>query len=424
MKIFTLIRNRFQNLHLELSKFLVSNLIYSFSTILGTLSFGYLLSINDYSNYTLMYQYIMYFYLLLEFGLTTSIIRNYSINPIETLKAQKLVEFVLFLLVIIMVLFFIGAYFYGKEFLLSNGYLFLYIIGAYGQLCFVFNKSINLVKKEMKLIFWSSIFVFITRFMFVIIVYLYKIHNVNYLIIGFFIIPFSFEIINTLKGFIEIKIKNFIVEKKTIKKYLLFSSSIFASSLLYNFNLRVIYIGLEYYDNRQIIASLGFSSAFIGILSVFNATVKSYFMSKLNLYDELSIKNYLDKIQHYFVKYVLFSLLIIILLNIINYVISPKGLTIDFYIILTVTLIYTFGTLYLGLYTMLSKTYNLLKAEILINIVRLFLIIITVLLLVKLHPVMTYVFVISIILLLELFFYKFIIKRRILRNFGNLIYHQ
>jgi len=368
--------------------FTISNLIFSFSTYLIALVIPYKLDIKLMADFSATLNIVMILAFIFEFGLATSYLRfNQLYNTTQYINAY-------FQLFIFLILFMFYGTFVGdilvdsfgfENIALSEEYIYLAIFAI---LSWMFFKNIYLSNKKIKFIFFNAIILLLIRVGFLIYIFMQnKVCSLDEIFLYLFILPFVLVVLfNTKHNIFYIKKSlSQIGEKrvvsiflKRLKQLLIFSALSYIINSLYIYTSRYAIVYLTEHNMTDVLAELGYAFSFGGLIMVFVMSMRLYLISKFNISDVNEIIVYVKKISSYkyyfFPASILFSLLIAYIVSIIK----PDYLTMRSIYFLFV-LIFTYAIIaYYSMFTLLSKTFDFNKLELLLNIVRLILVVIAV----------------------------------------------
>lgn len=404
----------------ETSWYLASNLIYSASTYMVGLLVPYILNTDFMAYFTAGNQVLLLLSFVFEFGLSISFLRYNKID--KSIKyINSFIQLLLFAVLLIIGLNFsnqINSIFNLDRVPINSEILYLMVIS---QLAWLFIKNWLLANGFNKMQVVHSVVVLILRMLFLGHLYSLKEFTVTQLFVEILLYPF----IPALLHILYVNVKTLVMgipilfqykwkavklfASKT-KEYLSFSVLTYIAGFLYLYSGRYPYLYLTGKDNVAL-ADIGYSLTFIGIILVFYTSLRNYLVSRLN-------KNRFDFILAYIKNLRLLRNYILIvgifisgLFTYLIFLLKPGYLTFNtviFAFILFSSRIYIF---YLGLFTVLSKTMNYNRIEVLINMIRLTLIILITHLLFLSNVIVAFFLINAIDLTVELVYSKIILNK-------------
>ena len=365
------------------SLYIISNLIFSFSTYFVMLMVPYYLNLNELGNFIASYQIILLYILIFELGLSISYVRYYKLY-----KSIKIINS-FFQIFIILILVLIPFTVFGD---LINSLVnidktninsVILYFSTLSLLCWNLLKSVLLSLEKFYSILIFSIVILIIR---MILLKILSINSdfidINHLFLSLFIIPFIPTILyllkyhfTNIKTFLKIKITHnninfFMLYKTRIKKYFFFSSATFISSLIYGYTLSILIIKLLEINEKTKLSELGYGMTFIGIVSIFVISIRNFYISKFKFNDKAEIINFLNFINSLKIKTFILSIIICITLSSFIYLIKPDYLS-NYTILYTILIILSYILIsYFSMYTLLTKVFNENFLEIKINLIR------------------------------------------------------
>lgn len=348
----------------ELSQFLYANAMYSVSTGLISILAPYI--INDaicYENFIYIFQSIMYLTSVFTAGFTVALLRFYKYAPA---KYESFFSFIT--LLIIGAILILGLWKNNglTEWLnihaeSSIEHLIIYI-GVCSSLIYIFNRAYLTAKEKFQSITYGITIIFLLRILAMAFIAIAKITNVKIIIFMVCILPMCHEILIFGKRVLSMKISS----PNGLSEFVVFALKTAIIGILFLTSNRLLAISVKSYDN-SIAASLSYAYGLIGLVSILNATISSYFIGKLDCNDPEMIAHYLKKIRA-FIPYFAITLLgvsfVAYLFVKTTYPCNPTETA----WICVVTICQSGIIFYLGLVTLLAKTYNCLNVQLLINI--------------------------------------------------------
>lgn len=404
----------------ETSWFLASNLIYSASTYLMGFLIPYFLNTEFMANFTAGNQILMVLSFIFEMGFSITFIRYFQID--KTSKyVNSFLETVLFILLVIIGFNFSG--FFNNLFKIDSlpvDYRLFYFL-VISQLSWFFIKNWLLAINKLKAIVYHSAIILVLRLGVIAHLYLNRDFSLNQLFIETMLIPFipsllHLLIVNTkilaegvplLKGLNRARLRNIGAK---ILDFLRFSLMTHAAGFVYLYTGRYLVIYLTG-RNNTVLADMGYAMTFIGIILVFYASLRSYIVARLNINRMDFIIQYVQNVKSLFKYVFIFMIGLSALFSYVVYLIKPHYLTFNTVIFSFILFLANFISVYLGFITLLSKTLDYVKTEVILNIVRLLLVIAITNTLIPLNPVMGVAVINLAVVLVEVYFAHLISKR-------------
>lgn len=365
------------------SIYIISNLIFSFSTYFVMLVVPYYLNLNELGNFIASYQIILLYILIFELGLSISYVRYYKLYASIKIINSFFQIFIILILILIPFTVFGDLINSLVNIDKTNINSIILYFSTLSLLCWNLLKSVLLSLEKFYSILIFSIVILIIR---MILLKILSINSdfidINHLFLSLFIIPFIPTILyllkyhfTNIKTFLKIKITHnninfFMLYKTRIKKYFLFSSSTFISSLIYGYTLSILIIKLLELNEKTKLSELGYGMTFIGIVSIFVISIRNFYISKFKFNDKAEIINFLNFINSLKIKTFILSIIICITLSSFIYIIKPDYLS-NYTILYTILIILSYILIsYFSMYTLLTKVFNENFLEIKINLIR------------------------------------------------------
>ena len=201
-------------------------------------------------------------------------------------------------------------------------------------------------------------------------------------------------------------------------EFLVFIFKISIAGVIFTATSRLFIISSKSYD-VSLAAALSFAAGMTGIITIFNTTFSSIFIGRLDHRNAEGIGVYLNKIKKYLLPFLLLTLLLGLGVFLFVTLIYPDN-TIQAAIISSLTVVHCALMSYLGLITLMTKTYNLLNVQILLNGLGFLIILLFVKYLsVCLNEYVSYIIINTILLMMETVL-AFLVLRHI-RKFNSTI---
>jgi len=408
-----------QKLLTETSWFLLSNMIFSASTYIIGLLIPYILNTDYMAWFTSGNQILLVLSFIFEFGLSISFLRYYKLDNFSK-YVNSFLQILLFVLIIA------AGYFWGEEInalfnleALPLNYTLLYFL-VISQLSWIFVKNWLLATNRLKVLLFHSILIFVLRIMFLIHLFIEGTFSLNQLFIETLFLPFIPTLIHL--GYINISVMIEGIKQykgrvpsaaaifRKIYEYIEYSALTYISGFLYLYAGRYFIIYLTG-KNNVVLADMGYSMTFIGVLLVFYTSVRNYLISKLRMDRTEFIISYIKNLKKLSWFFLSGSIIVSLFFSYIIYLIKPEYLT--FYAVVYAFILFLTRVLliYTGMFTVLSKTFAYNKLELFLNAIRLAAIILIT------HYILDIDIITGIILIhLAQLFVEIIFARRVIKN--------
>ncbi len=413
-KINALLRN-------EGTMFLISNLIYSFSTYLIALLIPYKLNIESMAGFSAAFNIIIMLIFVFEFGLTVSYLRFNQIYQISD-QVNALFQVIIFLLLFVLSQTILGHYtdiFFGVQNLgIKQEYIYLSI---FAMLTWIFFKTTLLAKKRIGFITVNSVIILVARIAFLVYILFFTSEiSLDDIYLYLFILPFGVVIIINTKytiGFLSTctrKVTNIHFRRlfyKRAKQFVIFSALTYVINGLFIYTNRYAIIYMVDHKMTTILAELGYAMSFGGLIMIFISSLRSYFISKFNMSDMTMVTGHIQNLIRYKWHVLIGGCLISTLIALLVYLIKPGYLSMQSVIFVFILIYESVLIAYLSLFSLLSKTFNFNVFELKLNIIRLILVILVVQLIFVHYPVSGFIVLNLAILLVEFYFARSVIRK-------------
>lgn len=393
---------------LNATKFLVANVLYSISTALITFLSPSFLPNEVYEDFIYLYQMTLFLIGVFTIGLVPGLLRFYKLD-----KTRYTFYYYLTILIIVLILLLLGCFpqnFLSNSLKISTDSLSNSLIqycGVIFSLFFIFNRGVETAKSNYNTIFIASLIIFVARLIMLYCIKLCNIDNPYYILFLLCVLPFTYEMISFIRGVVKQKICGL----NGYAEFLGFILKVSIVGIIFSSTSRLYIIDSKTSD-PSLAAALSFAAGLTGIISILNTTLSSYFIGTLDHRNSDNINDYINKVKRYFLPFLLITFLLgIVIFFFVSYI-YPEN-TIQAAILSSITVIHCAFIFYIGLITLLTKTYNKLNIQILINIITFVMVWFFVRFISKdLSPYLNYILINGIILLMELIL-AFIILRQI-----------
>lgn len=409
----------------ETSWFLVSNMVYSASTYLVGFLIPYLLNTDYMAFFSSGNQILMVLAFIFELGFSVSFLRFYQLD--KTIKyINSYLQFILFFLIVIIGLYFSSFFdrLFNIDELPVDPALFYFLVIA--QLAWFFIKNWLLAINKMKALVFHSVLIFVLRVLFLVHLYYLKEFSIKELFLETLLFPFAITLIHLFWVNTKLIVESWklydVFSVSTIKKasvkvysFLRFSLLSYISGFLYLYAVRYMVIFMTG-KNNMVVADLGYAMTFIGIILVFHTTFRSYLIARLSMDKADFIRSYIYNIKSMSKHFVGLIIISSVLLSYFVYLIKPGYLSFNTVIFSFILFMATFLNVYLGLFTVLSKTYDYNKLEVFLNIIRLAAVILITNFMVESHLILGVALINIVMVAVEYVYARILIKRILLKR--------
>jgi hypothetical protein len=289
------------------------------------------------------------------------------------------------------------------------------------QLAWFFIKNWLLAINKIKTLVFHSVLILVLRVVFLLHLYYLKDFSIRQLFLETLLYPFSITIVHLLYVNVRLileslslyNIFSFSLIRKAAQKvysFLRFSLLTYISGFLYLYTVRYLVIFMTG-KNNMVVADLGYAMTFIGIILVFYTTFRSYLIARLSMDKADFIRSYIANIKSMYWHFMVLIVFSSLALSYIVYLIRPGYLSFNTVIFSFILFMSTFMNVYLGLITVLSKTYDYNKMEVLLNIIRFLMVVVITNFLVESHLILGVALVNVVMVLGEYVYAKILIRR-------------
>ena len=401
--------------------YLLASLIYSFSTYIVVLLIPYKLNLALMADFSAALNIIMMLSFVFEFGVVTSYLRyNQLYAPTRYINAY--IQLAIFIFILFVSQTFLGDaldHFLGMDNVdLNQNYLYM---AVFAILSWVFFKNIFLANKNIMMILINAVILTALRIaMLGYILWSDASFSTDEIYLYLFILPFAFIIFFNLKhDFSEFKssltfakdAKQRALFFKRAKQILIFAFTTYMITIIFVYTSRYAVIYLTKMNATQLIADLGYATSFGGLIVIFSVSLRSFFISKFNISNPDEIDRYITKMASFKVKFLIASIMISGIIALLVYLIKPDYLSMDAVIFVFLLVEAYLLSAYLGMFSLLSKTFNFNNLELKLNILRFILVFgFTHLLLLK-YPIAGFSAINLSMVLVELYFAKIVLGK-------------
>lgn len=245
----------------------------------------------------------------------------------------------------------------------SSESLIIYLSVA-SQLIFIFNRGIRAAEENYRKMIYEVGIIFVLRIAAIVYVYLNPAMALKNILLAICIIPMLIEWIYFAISVVRMKYE--LMDRKYFE-FLWFSIKIFLVGVIYTITLRLFVINVKSVDD-SLAAVVSFASGIVGLITIFNMTFSSYFIGKLDSRNRDGITSYLARIRRFSPIFLVCTLLSVLAMSFAVYIIYPYD-ALQTAIYCGLTVFFSAMMFWLGLRTLLCKTYNMLNIQLIMNII-------------------------------------------------------
>lgn len=390
-----------------ISRFLVANVLYSLSTALVTLLSPSLLQNVIYESFIYLFQMVLFLTGIFTAGLIPGLLRYYKLDN------QKYEFYYFFsasiILAFLLILGLIPRNFVSEALkivptsLAESLTIYLSVIFS---LFFVFNRGVQTAKCNYDAILKDVAIIFVARIILLSCVKIFNISN-PYLILSLVcIVPFVYELWVFITSLLKIKISSM----DCYLEFVGFIIKISIAGVIFTATNRLFIISSKSYD-PSLAAALSFAAGMTGIITIFNTTFSSVFIGKLDHRNPGGVSDYVTKVKKYSLPFLLATGLLGVGIFFCVTLIYPDN-TIQAALISSITVVHCALMSYIGLITLMTKTYNMLNIQIFMNLSAFVIVFLFVRLISEtLNEYVAYVIINAILLIMETLLALFVLKR-------------
>jgi len=399
----------------NLTKFLLANALYSLSTALITFLSPSFLRTEVYTDFIYLFQMVLFLTGIFTAGLVPGLLRYYKID-----NQKYTFYYYLTAVILLIVLFLLGLFPNNRlshalnittESIKDNLIMYGSMICS---LFFVYNRGYQTALCEYKKILKDVLVILSVRIVFLFVIRYYDISDPYKVLFFLCIVPFCYEFVVFVLSLLKLKI----CRLNSYPGFLGFIFKISIAGIIYTATSRLFIISSKLYD-PTLAAALSFASGMTGIITIFNTTFSSVFIGKLDHRDPNGVGAYISKIRRFSLPFLMSVLLLGMGMFLFVTIIYPDN-TMQAATISSLNIVHCALMSYVGLITLMTKTYNLLNIQILLNGLGFLIIYLFVKYLsVSLNEYVSYIIINAILLMMEIVL-AFIVLRHI-RNYNSTI---
>ena len=345
-----------------IAKFLFANALYSLTTAIISFLSPSLLENDVYVDFIYLFQMVLYLTGVFTVGLVPGLLRYYKLD-------NRKYEFYYYftaslILIFLLILGLIPGNFISVALKIAppsvHESLMIYLSVIF-SLLFIFNRGAQTAKCNYEAILKDVVIIFIARIMMLICVKIFDISNPYVILSCFCVVPFIYE----LWVFVSSMIKINISKLDAYWDFVCFILKISITGIIFTSTNRLFIISSKSY-NSSLAAALSFAAGMTGIITIFNTTFSSVFIGKLDHRNPEGVLHYIAKIKKYFIPFLFTTIILGICVFFVVTLIYPDN-TVQAAIISAITVVHCALIAYVGLITLMTKTYNMLNIQILLN---------------------------------------------------------
>lgn len=399
-----------------IAKFLFANALYSLTTAIISFLSPSLLENDVYVDFIYLFQMVLYLTGVFTVGLVPGLLRYYKLD-------NRKYEFYYYftaslILIFLLILGLIPGNFISVALKIAppsvHESLMIYLSVIF-SLLFIFNRGAQTAKCNYEAILKDVVIIFIARIMMLICVKIFDISNPYVILSCFCVVPFIYE----LWVFVSSMIKINISKLDAYWDFVCFILKISITGIIFTSTNRLFIISSKSY-NSSLAAALSFAAGMTGIITIFNTTFSSVFIGKLDHRDGKGVLQYLGKVKRFCLPFLLSTLLLGAGVFFCVTLIYPDN-TAQAAIISSITVVHCALMSYIGLVTLMTKTYNMLNVQILMNVCAFLIVFMFVKFIsVTLNEYISYIIINAILLVVELLL-AFIVLRHVKKYDSKLV---
>lgn len=374
--------------------FLLANIIFSASTFAVTFILPYLLSREEYSSFVFAFQLALVLSTFLEFGISTSLLREYVADRFKAIRFSLFSETVLTCIVGV---FLLAPAVYAERLLSTNTSAKSVLLAGAVSVVWIFNRARLVAEKRFVAIVVRSVLIAALRCVGIAAVFLnrgYDSYSLDALIALILILPFGAELPLRLGGIVRdtlhlLKSKELYVRRAEIVPLIIFSLSNYCVSALYVFASRYLFLYAEELKETQLLVDLGYAGSFVGVVTILNTTLRSYYIGSLSGDDPKALAAYVSKVTSKGVGFFAFNALAAVVAGSLVALLGSNTVSTASIWYAVIVVFSSGAVLYYGMMSLLAKTLRQQWVEVANNIIRVVSVVATVRWLLPISPLLT-----------------------------------
>lgn len=352
--------------------FLMANIVFSLSSFIVNASLPKILSTDSYTEFVYTFQMVLFATNAMQVGFVMALYYFAKNNGREAVNIYYTLVTLLNLLILGCCLLPGSVVFeWLKLTHLSMEERFCFGLAVTVSGIFLYNKGLNIQQGHYKYMLGVSLSAFILRMAALGAIMLWQCERNTLLLLLLFVFPFVIDIKDYTLRVIS-NVRPLRIGKQKYAKFLAYSMKVWATGILFIIADKLFLISTKSQD-ADFTASLAFASGFIGIIYIFKSTFYNFYLAKFSKDNVQEIKEYIHHLARYAIPYFALVLLIASCTSVIvRY--AYVGLGDVTWKVLFILLLQTGIICYLGMITLLAKTFNYLNLEVTLNVFRIFIV--------------------------------------------------
>ena len=348
----------------NVSKFLFANALYSFSTWLISFLSPYIFVNSLYQEFIYLFQTMLFVSSLSTLGLVPALLKYYKHDP------DRYEAYLVYAVTVIFSFLLLLGLFCGNpisQFLNIDRYEwgvhFVFYLSVISHLTYIFNRAVRTAKEEYSKLFSDICLVFMVRIGVLGALMLWGITHLAASLAFICILPMTADLVHYLRTLWKPRP----LQRQQLMEFLLFALTTSVIGIIYNTTNRLYLLRIKEVSDT-IAALICYSGGMLGVITIFNTTFTSYFIGKLDERNVEGMNRYCSKLKRMLLPYVLCAGFCALLLFGIVYYAYPY----DKLLAATYSVVLFGGAAsisYIGLVTLMTKTLNLLREQLAINVV-------------------------------------------------------
>ncbi len=349
----------------DVVKFLYANVLYTLSTGLISLLSPFVMRQEAYEQFIYIFQNVMFLCGIFSLGLVPTLLRYYKFD-----HERYRTYFFLTCLCMVAIILSLGIFMNNpvsqalKIKPASPSESLIIYLSVASQLIFIFNRGMLAADEKYRKMTYEVSIIFILRIAAIVCVYLNPAMTLKNILLAICIVPMVGEWIHFAISVVRMKYE--LMDRKYFE-FLGFSIKIFLTGVIYTTTHRLFVINIKGVDD-SLAATVSFASGIIGLITIFNTTFCSYFIGKLDSRNGDGITAYLARIRRFSPIFLSCTVLFVLVLGFVVYIVYPYD-ALQTAIYCGLTFFFSAVVFWLGLRTLLCKTYNMLNIQLIMNII-------------------------------------------------------
>ena len=343
--------------------FIFANAMYSFSTWLISILSPFLLEKDTYERFIYSFQTMLYVASVSTLGFVPTLLRYYKYDK------QKYQDYFLYCISVIYILLLIVGFFPKNPlscFLHIEDYSFsahlVFYLSSITILLFVFNRALLTAEAKYMVLVKTILSICVIRVLAMLFIKAVNITSDAMVMFCICVIPMMWEFLIYGKNVAKIK---WYFNYREFKSFIVFAFMTSIIGIIFVTSGRLYLLELKS-NNSFNVPIISYVYGMLGIVTIFNTTFSPYFIGKLDARNLHQIDAYIYKIKLFTIPYLLFVVLLTCGIFMFVYLCYPYNSSIAA-IYAAVASVSSSLIAYVGLLTLLTKTFNLLKMQLCVN---------------------------------------------------------